>query len=206
MTSENKNGYVIIKAEDGKFLANQDMSIYGFEIILGQYDSPNNYTEHPIEDWPIIEEIIPNPDPEPEPEPDPDPDPEPIVLDSLRLAKASKIRDINAYDISSHVNGFYYNGVFMWLDRDTRASLRNTIESSALLGRETLNIWFGDVYITLALNDARGMLAVLELYATDCYNVTAQHRVAVGNLTTLDEVEQFDVTAGYPPMPEFTTE
>ncbi len=86
----------------------------------------------------------------------------------------------------------------MWLDRDTRASLRNTIESSIILGRENLNIWFNDMYVTLPVATAKNLLAALELYATDCYNVTAQHKVAVKELTTIEEVDNYDITSGYP--------
>jgi len=207
MTTENKNGYVIIKADDGKFLANKDMTLYGFEIILGIYDSPDNYNELPVEQFPVIQE----PD-EPIIEPGDEPFVEPDsgennsnehVENPLETARASKLRDIRAYDNSTNVNGFRLNGNLMWLDRETRASLRNTIESAALVGRTELDIWFGSVYITLPLADARMMLSVLEMYATDCYNVTSQHIVTVQSMDDIDDIISFDVTSGYPEMPEF---
>lgn len=200
MTTERINNYTVIKADEGFFLANQAMTLYGAEIILGKYDTPENYRELPMSEWPEV----PEPDEPTEPDtPGPDEPTEPTPTDTLALAKASKLRDITAYDNSPNVNGFRLNGNLMWLDRETRASLRNTIESASLLGRTELDIWFGDVYITLPLNDARMMLAALEMYATDCYNVTSQHRVQVRALETVEAVEAFDVTAGYPQMPEF---
>ena len=207
MTIDNEQGHVIIRADEGKFIANSDMSLYGLEIILGKYDSPENYHELPIEQWPIEPELE-----EPGGEPSVDPGDKPgegdqtdsgHIANPLELARASKLRDITAYDNSPYVNGFRLNGNLMWLDRETRASLRNTIESASLLGRTELDIWFGDVHITLPLDDARMMLAALEMYATDCYNVTSQHRVQVRALETVEAVEAFDVTAGYPQMPEF---
>lgn len=200
----------IIRASEGYFLANYDMTLYGYEIYLGKYDSPENYTEHPISEWPI-EPVIEEPnDGQQEPIPY-DEDMEPIeteeneVPDQLAVLKASKLRDIEAYDISPNVNGFLFNGNIMWLDRETRSSLRNTIESATLVGRTELDIWFGDVYITLPLEQAKMMLAVLEVYATDCYNVTAQHKVALRAIDNIEGVTAFDVTDGYPEMPSFSS-
>ena len=48
------------------------------------------------------------------------------------------------------------------------------------------------------------MLSALELYALACYNVTAEHKVAVENLTSLEEVKSYDYTTGYPEKLSFT--
>ena len=42
------------------------------------------------------------------------------------------------------------------------------------------------------------MLSALEMYALECFNVTAAHKAAVAELKTIKEVEAFDVTADYP--------
>ena len=128
------------------------------------------------------------------------PQPERTLEDAIR----EKLDTIDAYDTSENVNGFYLNANLVWLDRDTRASLKNTIESSILMGRETLNIWFGDVYVTLPIETAKLLLATLELYATDCYNVTAQHKTEVKQLSTIEEVDDYDVEVGYPEKLSFT--
>lgn len=123
-------------------------------------------------------------------------EPEPIGI--LEQAKSNKIMEIDAYDISENVNGFFYNEVFMWLDRETRATLRNTIDSLKIMGRQTLNIWYNEINITLSVQEAEYLLAALEVYATDCYNVTAMHKNYVSNLTDIEDVNAFDVTADYP--------
>ena len=65
MTIKNEQ-YQVLIADEGKFLANSDMTLYGTTIVLGDTDSPSNYTEHPIEEMPQPTE--PEPEPEPEPE------------------------------------------------------------------------------------------------------------------------------------------
>ena len=194
--------YRTIIADEGYFLTN-NQGLYGYEIVLGEFDSPENYVELPVSEWPSI----------PEPEEPETPDvptgseeqeiSEIQEFDSLYIAKRFKIMEIEAYDVSTNVNGFFYSGNFMWLDRETRSSLKNTIESLALMNRDSLNIWYEDIYVTVDLNSARQLLAALEVYATDCYNVTALHKAEVNSMTSVSDVENFDVTVGYPQRLEF---
>lgn len=119
-------------------------------------------------------------------------------VDDLEYHKRQKIHDIEVYDISENVNGFFLGDTLLWLDKDTRTGLVNTLNSAAIVGREQVNIWFSGLYITLHIDEARQLLAALEIYATDCYNVTAMHKVQVNALETIEEVDNFDVTADYP--------
>ena len=42
------------------------------------------------------------------------------------------------------------------------------------------------------------MLAQIQLYADQCYMVTKQHKAAVEALDTIEGVDNFDITSGYP--------
>lgn len=125
--------------------------------------------------------------------------------DTLEKHKRNKIREIEVYDVSENVNGFFFNDVLLWLDKDTRTGLVNTLNSATIVGREQINIWFSGMNITLHVDEARQLLAMLEIYATDCYNVTAQHKVDVNNLETIEEVDAYDITLGYPERLHFNT-
>ena len=48
------------------------------------------------------------------------------------------------------------------------------------------------------------LLSALEMYALDCFNVTASHKQAVSELTTIEEVEAYDYKVGYPKMLEMS--
>lgn len=120
------------------------------------------------------------------------------IMPELDRAIESKIVEIDAYDHSSSVNGFYYNSILMWLDKNTRSALVNTINSAELLGRDRIQIWHGDLSVDLELNEARQLLAALELYASECYSVTAQHKAQVRSMTNIDDINAFDITADYP--------
>lgn len=118
--------------------------------------------------------------------------------DSLEKHIVAKLQEIELYDTSSNVNCFYLNETPMWLDKETRISLMNSLELSAAAGKTHMEVWFGDVVYDLEINVAKTMLTAIEMYAMDCYNTTAQHRVEVKALTTIEEVDAFDVTTGYP--------
>ena len=116
----------------------------------------------------------------------------------LTQAKANKIREIEAYDTSAAVNSFFYGNVEFWLDRDTRVSVRSTAEIMKEMGRETMTLWLGNVNVTLSPAEVLQMLAILEVYALECYNTTAEHKAKVNALATIEEVEAYNYTQGYP--------
>ena len=118
--------------------------------------------------------------------------------DSIEAHKRNKLREIEVYDISENVKGFFLGDTLLWLDKDTRSGLVNTLNSAVIVGRDNVNIWFSGLYITLHIEEARQMLAALEIYATDCYNVTAMHKMQVNEMNDVDSIDAFDVTADYP--------
>lgn len=117
--------------------------------------------------------------------------------------KNSKIAEITAYDISEAVNSFTLNDSQVWYDKATRVSIKNQIESRQMLGQETAPIEFGGTVLQIPIEQGLGMLAQLEVYASDCYNRTALHKAAVSQLTTKEEVESYDYTTGYPEKLKF---
>lgn len=123
--------------------------------------------------------------------------------EELAQAKVAKIAEITAYDTSEAVNSFGLNGVSVWYDKATRVSIKNQIESRQMLGQKTAPIEFTGTILQIPIELGLGMLAQLEVYASDCYNRTALHKAAVEQLTTKEEVEAYDYTVGYPEKPKF---
>lgn len=123
-----------------------------------------------------------------------------IIFDAPTLENAikSKLEEITKYDVSSAVNGFYYQGNEYWLDKATRVGLMNSTRILKESGQTTTTLWFNDMCLTLPVDDVIDKLSALEQYALSCYNVTASHKIAVQALTTIDEVNEYDVTQGYP--------
>lgn len=122
----------------------------------------------------------------------------------LELAKAEKIAEITAYDTSDKVNGFVLNGLLVWLDKATRVGLMNSTTIAKAAGQETTTLWLGGLKLVVDCDKAIQLLSALEMYALECFNVTASHKAAVGELKAIEEVEAYDYKAGYPKMLEMS--
>lgn len=127
-------------------------------------------------------------------------------MDAMKLeqAKVDKIAEITAYDTSSSVNGFVLNGLLVWLDKATRVGLMNSTTIAKAAGQQTTTLWLKDIKLVVGCDKAIQLLSALEMYALECFNVTASHKVAVGELKTIGEVEAYDFKAGYPKMLEMS--
>ena len=127
-------------------------------------------------------------------------------MDALKLkqAKVDKIAEIAAYDTSSSVNGFVLNGLLVWLDKATRVGLMNSTTIAKASGQETTTLWLGGMKLVVDCDKAIQLLSALEMYALECFNVTASHKQAVSELTTIEEVEAYDYKSCYPKMLEMS--
>ena len=117
---------------------------------------------------------------------------------NLNYIKSEKIRKIEEYDTSTNVNGFQLNGVTVWLDKATRVGLMNSTTIAKNMGNENTTLWLGNIKIEVNCDKAIQLLSALEMYALQCFNVTAAHKKTVSELTSIKEVEDFDITADYP--------
>lgn len=131
-------------------------------------------------------------------------EPVPTEAEKLEQAKADKLAEITAYDTSSAVNGFILNGMLVWLDKATRVGLMNSTTIAKAAGQETTTLWFSCSKFVIDCDKAIQLLSALEMYALECFNVTASHKAAVGELRTIGEVEDYDYKTGYPKMLEMS--
>lgn len=131
-------------------------------------------------------------------------EPVPTEAEKLEQAKVEKIAEITAYDTSSSVNGFMLNGVLVWLDKATRVGLMNSTTIAKAMGHPTTTLWLGGQKLVVDCDKAIQLLSALEMYALECFNVTASHKAAVGELKTIEDVKAYDYKAGYPKMLEMS--
>ncbi len=117
------------------------------------------------------------------------------MVDTWKLVRKAQIM---AYDSSSSVNLFFLNGEGMWLDKATRVGLTNSIQVEKNFGRKITTLWYNYGQFQLPVDTALGLLAQLEIYALDCYNVTAKHLADIETLEDLETLKGYDITAGYP--------
>ena len=123
---------------------------------------------------------------------------------TLEDAKSERISKIEAYDRSVAVNMFTVNGITMWLDKATRAGLLLRITAEKAKGETVTTLWFGTIKFDIPIELAFDMLYAIEIYASGCYDMTAAHKAAVEKLDSIEAVDAYDYTAGYPMKLTFT--
>lgn len=122
---------------------------------------------------------------------------------SVADMKANKLEAIAEYDVSSAVNSFYLYGESMWLDKATRVGLVNAVNASIALGKSEVELGLGAKSYTIDCQAALQMLYTLEDYALKCYNRTLAHRNAISAMESIEQIENYDHTSGYPEKPIF---
>ena len=105
-----------------------------------------------------------------------------INVPAATPASAALVILIADYDNSSAVNSFLLNGQETWLDKNTRVGLMNSIQVEINAGHETTTLWLGIVPFTLPCELAMQLISNIELYAIECYRITAQHQSEVAQL------------------------
>lgn len=116
----------------------------------------------------------------------------------IDMAKAAKIAEIAAYSDSDAVNSLTFNGIKTWLTRTVRDGYDTSITAAKNLGEANVTFMVGDNEMQLPVEQARRVLDLVQRYADACFLVTERHKIAVKALQTVEEVESYDYTKGYP--------
>lgn len=127
-----------------------------------------------------------------------------IAEKELQFAKETKCKDLLKYDSSDAVNSFEIRrgGIKVtdyWLDRDLRTSLEGDVTACSKV-KNTYNFDIRELGITLELDCQKFLaaLGVLRQYAYTAYNVTSQHLATINQLTSVQDVQNYNFTTGYP--------
>lgn len=127
---------------------------------------------------------------------------------TLEDAKNEKLYEIDQYDRSSLVNGFEVvdgeNSFTAWITPEQRSNYKNSIDAAELIGLDELHPIFNNIQLTISTQMAKLALAQIQLYADRCFIVTETHRAEVNALESIEAVDNYDVTAGYPERLSFT--
>lgn len=124
---------------------------------------------------------------------------------TLDQAKQEMLDKITAYDNSTSVNSFTVNGeINGWFTPEERSNYKSSVDAAKLVGIETLTFFIDDVMLTATTQQAEQMLALIQLYADQCFIVTKQHKIYVEQLDSIEAVDSFDYKVGYPERLDFS--
>lgn len=134
------------------------------------------------------------------------PEEHPLPPRTLAQAKNEMIARIEEYDDSPSVNGIIVNDVELWIPAEQRAILKTSVDAYKTLGIENITkVWEGVEY-TATADQWLYMIATVEVYASECFNVTARHKAAVMVLDNIEDVDGYAYTEDYPEKPNFTVD
>lgn len=121
-----------------------------------------------------------------------------LGAEPLGYMRKAMLAYIEKYDASSSVNSFLLNGMEVWLDKATRVGLMNSTTIAKSMGQQKTTLWLGSYQLEVDCDKAIQLLSALEMYALECFNVTAAHKKAVSELDNIEGVLTYDYRAGYP--------
>lgn len=121
-----------------------------------------------------------------------------LGAEPLGYMKKAMLAYIEKYDSSSSVNSFLLNGMEVWLDKATRVGLMNSTTIAKSMGQQKTTLWLGSYQLEVECDKAIQLLSALEMYALECFNVTAAHKKAVSELDNIEGVLTYDYKSGYP--------
>ena len=188
------NGCTVLTADEGKKIVKGNDFVCGTEVWLAGNDTADAYKEVSIEEADAIEKA----QRETEGEKPDEETPSAKMPTDIDMAKAAKIAEIAAYSDSDAVNSLTFNGLKTWLTRTVRDGYDTSITAAKNLGEPNVTFMVGDNEMQLPVEQARRVLDLVQRYADACYLVTERHKIAVRALQTVDEVEKYDYTTGYP--------
>ena len=186
------NGCTVLTADAGKKIV-KDNFVCGTVVWLAVGDATDAYKEVSVEEADALEKAQREteggkPDGE-----------SPVEMPSdIDMAKAAKIAQIAVYSDSDAVNSLTFHGIKTWLTRTVRDGYDTSITAANNLGEANVTFMVGDNEMQLPVEQARRVLDLVQRYADACYIVTERHKIAVRALQTVEEVEAYDYTKGYP--------
>lgn len=121
-----------------------------------------------------------------------------LGAEPLGYMKKAMLAYIEKYDASSSVNAFELNGMQVWLDKATRVGLMNSTTIAKSMGQQKTTLWLGSYQLEVDCDKAIQLLSALEMYALECFNVTAAHKKAVSELDNIEGVLTYDYKSDYP--------
>ena len=125
-------------------------------------------------------------------------EPMPTEDDLLKQAIENKVDEIKEYDKSPAVNSFKLNGMDAWINREDRIGTSRAIQLDKENGQTESEIWLNGVCLNVNCDMALEMLGKVGFYAYKAYNRTQAHIHTVRGLKSVEDVQKYDYTQGYP--------
>ncbi|WP_052042690.1 DUF4376 domain-containing protein [Hoylesella buccalis] len=188
------NGCTVLTADAGKKIVKDNEFVCGMVVWLAVDDATDAYKDVSVEEADALKKAQRETEGvKPEEE-----TPSAEMPTDIDMAKAAKIAEIAAYSDSDAVNSLTFNDIKTWLTPNVRDGYDTSVTAAKNLGEPNVTFMIDDKEMQLPVEQARRVLDLVQRYADACFIVTERHNIAVRALQTVEEVESYDYTKGYP--------
>ena len=194
MANTKSNTITFWMPRDGYMLHNRFSDTWSDCVLLGPLDNATDWWEEPMS---VYEEWLAQQGNHPQVE---EPQ-EPMQEELLSAAKSEKIAAIADKDAS--VKKCSINGKEMWMDAAERHELMHYMQSRKAKNKLTAEWWIFGAKVSTTCAAVISLLQDLAIYDYECQCVSNQHRANVEAMTTIEDVEAYDINDGYPSQPTF---
>lgn len=123
-----------------------------------------------------------------------------IHVKTIEEYRAEKLAALYNYDISESVSSFSIDGTSTWIDKGERSNILQGLQSEQRAGVAVSYIRFINIGLKLILPVATciGIIDAIEIYSKLCFDCTKSHEDSIKALNSIEEIELYDFTVGYP--------
>lgn len=121
----------------------------------------------------------------------------------LAAAKEERCDMAERYGLHKDRNSYIAHGYTLYVPEENRNRLRGFITNAYAVDRTTLTFWWDGHPFTYTTAAWDRDLIQYESFIYEVYSVLQQHLANIKSLTTLEEVEEYDYTTGYPDIIDF---
>lgn len=119
-------------------------------------------------------------------------------IETLEEVKNKVLAIIKAFDKSEIINSFSLRGDNIWLDKNTRSSIANTVAIKLKKGITKSSIWYNNKEYILECKDIISMLEDISVYADACNTATNRHIANIKNMTNIYNIQTYNYRLNYP--------
>jgi len=122
----------------------------------------------------------------------------------LNMCKNVAKKNTIDYANSMEIKNYIINNVDGWEDSESRLSIRQSAADKQNKGISEYVLYHGGVGFTMSVDKIEEIMSLVEIYASDCYNITEQHKKTINELSTIDDVENYNYKSNYPGILTFS--
>lgn len=108
------------------------------------------------------------------------------------------IRKVADYRYAREIAGVFVNGVKVGTDRIVQSTINNCLNSLREGFVSSIEFKAENGWVMIGLDEIRAIAQHVSAYVQQCFVAEKAHLSAISALTTLAEMDAYDVTAGWP--------